>query len=86
MSRKVNVTFEGKTIGTAEVNDGNMVAEIELERKDLKHITSGYDLTENLSIAFKDVEMVDVVSAYPTWDAEAMEAYYKNRPKGTFDA
>lgn len=86
MSRQVNVTHNGKIIGTAEVSDGNMVGEIELEPKDLKHIIPGGDLTEGLSIAFKDVERVDVVSAYPDWDVEMLETYYKNRPKGTFDA
>lgn len=84
MSKKINVTFDGKVIGTAEVDDGNAVMEIELEPKDLKHIVAGRDLVESLSIAYADVELVDVVSAYPDWDVEMMEAYYKNRPKGTF--
>ncbi len=67
-------------------DEGNLIGDIELEPEELRNIIPGRDLDKALSIAYKDVERVDVVSAYPDWDVEAMEAYYKNRPKGTFDA
>jgi hypothetical protein len=76
MTREVKVTHNGKVIGTAEVSDGNLVGEIELEAKDLKHIIPDRSLTESISIAFKDVE----------WDVDAMAPHYEIHPKGTFDA
>jgi hypothetical protein len=85
--RRVNVTFEGKVIGWAEVAEDNLVGEIELEPKDMKYIIPGGDLTEGLSIAFKDTALEpDFVRPYIDEDISLTEAYYKNRPKGTFDA
>lgn len=95
MTKKVNVTFNGKVIGTAEVDDGNAVMEIEVDENDMKHIIPGGDVTEGLSIAFAEtglepVPMDAYTEAYfqqnPDAPRDYSEAYYANRPKGTFDA
>lgn len=84
----------GKTIGEIAINpDGSFEGRI-TDR--LTHVlwvaylveefSNSMSLHPNVVSAIEGVERVDVVSAYPDWDVEMMESYYKNRPKGTFDA
>ena len=83
--KKVNVTLGegGRVVGTADVDLDSGIAEIEIEASDLKYILPDYDPTEGLSIA----EVGDrIMESYSESDVSILEAYYKNHPKGTFDA
>jgi hypothetical protein len=83
MSKKINVTFEGRVVGTAKVDMNSGIAEVEIESSDLKYILPDYDPTAGLSIA----EVQDqIMGEYTDSDISIAEAYFKNFPKGTFDA
>lgn len=81
--KKVNVTYDGELVATAEVNEDAGVMEFEIEKTDLKYILSGYDPNEELSVG---VVRDRIVEQYSDADISVVEAYYRNRPKGTFDA
>jgi hypothetical protein len=79
------VFFDGEIIGEAILDEDGKVVSASLFAEGVKKVMPDYDPTEGLSI-YEEVERVDVVSAYPEWDVEMTEAYYKNRPKVPFDA
>jgi len=72
-SKKVNVTFNGRVVGFAKVDLDFDIAEFELEPGEMEFIFPGYNPAEGLSIA-------------PAEEVDLSAVYYKNRPKGTFDA
>ncbi len=83
--KKVNVTlgFGGRVVGTADVDLDSGITEIEIEPSDLKYILPDYDPTEGLSLG----EVGDrIMETYSESDISIMETYFKNHPKGTFDA
>lgn len=84
--KRVPVTYNGVVISTAEVDESNGTVEFELEPSDFKLIMPDWDSTDRLSIEKNDAAIVDVLSAYPEWDVDMVEKYFRNHPKGTFDA
>jgi len=80
-THQVNITFNGKIIGTAEVEseDGLVAGEFELEPDEYEQLFPQGSAVEGLSIAPREVDRVDL-------NTVLRASYYKNRPKGTFDA
>ena len=76
-------TYEGEIIGKARlVGDG--VVEAQLTSEGFKKLFPNVDPVEGLSI-YEPVKE-DVMGPYLPEDISLLEAYYRNRPKGTFDA
>lgn len=70
MTKRVNVTFDGQVVGTAEVDDESRVVEFELEPDEMKFLFPEYNPTEGIFASTMPVDLSSV--------------YYKNRRKESF--
>lgn len=80
--KEVDIWFEGRVVGKAQIDEETGAASFEIEPEDLKHILPDYDPTEGLSIA----ETQDrIMEHYSESDVSILETYF-NKAKGTFEA
>lgn len=81
--KEVDITFEGRVVGKANVDENLLVGQFEIEPSDMKYILPDWDPTEGLSIA----ETQDrIMAEYSEADVSIVEAYFNNKAKGTFEA
>lgn len=84
-SNEVDLTlgFGGEVVGKAVVKEDGTV-EASLTDKGAKKVFPDWNSTEGLSV-YEPVKE-DVMGSYLPEDISLLEAYYRHRPKGTFDA
>lgn len=84
--KKINVTYNGKIVGSAEVEEDSGVVEIELEDSDFENMVRSPIQPGDFSLASMSEPEERTLLGYSNYDVNMMDLYYKNRPKGTFDA
>jgi hypothetical protein len=82
----VEVKFDGKVVGWADIDENGNVSNAALSAEGLKHVLPDYDPTAGLSIGFAETpERPYVLPEHMDFDT-VEDITFPARRKGTFDA